>query len=117
MTTLNEKMAGTSEGSTPENFQALAPPHFDRTRYITGLMGRRDNLDTQILWKDRWISLPVTADAMAIFPSSQICSVSDIPATCHRVLVHDPSGDAGTASRNITVSLAVVDLPARLAGN
>ena len=109
LASLNERMLVADEGSTPREFQVMAPPHVDRTRYMTALMGRRYNLDTQILWKDRWISLPVTGDAMAIFPSSRICSVSDITATCHRVLMHDSSGSKGTGSRNVTVSLAVVD--------
>jgi hypothetical protein len=117
MATLNEKMSIASDVSTPKDFQVIAPAHFDNARYITGLMGRRANLDTQILWGDRWISLPVTADALALFPSFKIGSVSNIPATRHRVLVNDFSGDGAGASRNITLTLAIVDLPANLAGN
>jgi len=115
MTTLNERMSLGGETSTPEDFQVIGSPHFDTSKYITGLIGRRDNLDTQVLWEDRWISLPVTADALAIFPSSKISSVSSIPATRHRVLLWDPPGDEGTASQNITLSLAIVDRPANLA--
>lgn len=115
--TLNEKMSVAGEGWTPKDFTVIGAPHFDGGRYITGLIGRRDNLDTQILWEDSWISLPVTADALTIFPSSKISSVSNIPATRHRVLVHDLSGDGGTASHNITLNLAIVDSPANLAGD
>jgi hypothetical protein len=61
-------MSETSEVATPEDFKVIAPAHVDRTRYITALMGRRDNLDTQVLWDHRWVSLPITDDAMALFP-------------------------------------------------
>jgi hypothetical protein len=115
MATLNERMSVAGNGSTPKDFQVIGAPHFDSSRYITGLIGRRDNVDTQILWEDRWISLPVTADALAIFPSSKISSISNIPATRHRVLVHDLPGDGSTASRNITLSLAIVGPPANSA--
>jgi hypothetical protein len=47
LTKLNDRMSETSEGATPEDFKVIAPAHVDRTRYITALMGRRDNLDTQ----------------------------------------------------------------------
>ena len=108
---MNDKISAGQEGATPKDFHMMAPSHVDRTRYVTGLMGRRANLDTQVLWGDRWISLPVTEKSIAIFPSARISSVSDIPATRHRVLVHEPPSRASTAgSRNVTVSLAVVDL-------
>jgi hypothetical protein len=67
-------MSETSEGATPEDFKVIAPAHVDRTRYITALMGRRDNLDTQVLWDDRWVSLPITDGAMALFPSLKLSS-------------------------------------------
>ncbi len=111
---LNDKISAAQEGAIPKDFHVMAPSHIDRTRYVTGLMGRRANLDTQILWDDRWISLPVTDESLAIFPSARISSVSDIPATRHRVLVHEPPDRVNSASRNVTVSLAVVDLPANL---
>jgi len=47
--------------SIPKDFHVIAPAHFDRTRYLTGLMGHRENLETQVLWDDTWISLPVTS--------------------------------------------------------
>lgn len=117
LATLNEKMWIAAEGSTPKDFHVIGGPHFDGSKYITGLIGRRDNLDTQIFWEDRWISLPITADSLAIFPSSRLSSLSNIPATLHRVLLHDPSGDGGTESQNITLSLSIVDLPANLAAD
>jgi hypothetical protein len=114
LTALNDRMSEANESTLPENFKVIAPAHVDRTRYITALMGRRDNLDTQVLWDGRWVSLPITDDAMALFPSLKLSSVSDIPATSHRVLVHDLSGETDGASGNITLTLAVVDPPAHL---
>jgi len=105
----SEKVSSARADSIPQDFHVIAPAHFDRTRYLTGLMGRRENLDTQVLWDDTWVSLPVTNDALAIFPSSKITIVSDIAPTRHRVLIHEPPGYVATASRNITVSLAIVD--------
>lgn len=117
LTALNDRMSETGEDATPEGFEVMAPAHIDRTRYITALMGRRDNLNTQVLWNGRWVSLPITDDAMALFPSLKLSSVSDIAATTHRVLVHDPSGEAGVALQNVTLTLAVVDPPAHLTGS
>jgi len=117
LTALNDRMSETGEGAVPEDFKVIAPAHIDRTRYITALMGRRDNLNTQVLWNGRWVSLPITDNAMALFPSLKLSSISDIPATIHRVLVHDPSGEAGIASQNITLTLAVVDPPAHVAAS
>ena len=117
LTALNERMSATGEGAVPKASKVIAPAHIDRTRYITALMGRRDNLNTQVLWNGRWVSLPITDNAMALFPSLKLSSISDIPATIHRVLVHDPSGEAGIASQNITLTLAVVDPPAHVAAS
>jgi hypothetical protein len=104
----SEKVSSARADTIPKDFHVIAPAHFDRTRYLTGLMGHRENLETQVLWDDTWISLPVTVDALAIFPSSKITTVSDIAPTRHRVLIHEPPGYVATASRNITVSLAIV---------
>ena len=115
LSALNERMSVVGEDSTPKDHYVIASAHVDDTRYITGLMGLRENLDTEIRWEERWISLPVTADAIALFPSARITSLTDISATRHRVLVHDIPDGEGTPTRNITVSLAIVDpLPAIL---
>lgn len=111
---INEKMPAAGKGSKRRGLQVVGGAHVDGSKYITGLMGRRENLYTEYLWEGRWFSLPVTDDAMAVFPSARASSVSDVPATRHRVLVHDPTGDAGAASQNLTLSLAVIDLPAGL---
>ncbi len=112
MTRLNERMPAARDNSLPKDHYVVGGAHVDSNKYITALSGRRDNLETQILWAGNWISLPVTGDTLAIFPSAKISSLAKIPATLHRVLLWEPPDNESTAEQNITLSLSVVDRPA-----
>jgi hypothetical protein len=112
---LNNRMLEASEKSVPEDYQLIGSPHVDGTKYISGLAGWRDNVHTQILSAKRWLPLPVTADSLALVPARKITSVSEIHATRHRVLLRNGRGNESTVTRNITLSLAIVDRPANLA--
>jgi hypothetical protein len=106
---LNNGMFAASEKSAPEGFQIIGNPHVDGMKYITGLVGCRDNVHTQILSAKRWLPLPVTADSLALFPAGKMTSFGDLPATRHRVLLCNPQGNERTVKRNITLSLSIVD--------
>jgi len=108
---LNDRMLISSEKSVPEDYQIIGNPHVDGTKYITGLVGCRDNVHTQIFCNNRWIPLPVTADALAVFPSHKMTSFGNILATRHRILLRNHPGNERTAKRNITLSLSIVDRP------
>lgn len=110
MTMLNERMLARVNWS-PKDYYTVGSPHVDGNKYITALSGRRDNLKTQILWEENWMSLPVTVDTLAIFPSKRISSLSDISATRHRVLLWELPDSESTAGQNITLSLSIVDRP------
>jgi hypothetical protein len=111
MTILNERMPARVNWS-PKDHYVVGSTHVDGNKYITALSGRRDNLKTQILWAENWISLPVTGDTLAIFPSKKLSSLSEISATPHRVLLWEPPDGENTAGQNITLSLSIVDRPA-----
>jgi hypothetical protein len=114
MAALNARMAATDAHLRHEASQVIGCTHIDETKYVTGLTGRRQNLETQFLWQGHWFSLPINDDCMVVVPSGKASAAGNVPATYHRVLVHDPSDDVGVAQQNLTLSLAVVDVPANL---
>ena len=65
---INEKMAVAGKGSKREGLQVVGGAHVDGSKYITGRWGQGE-LEPEYLWEGRWFSLPVTDDAMAVFPS------------------------------------------------
>ena len=112
MMTLNERMSAARGNSLPKDHYVIGGAHVDSNKYLTALSGRRDNLETQILWAGNWISLPVTGDTLAIFPSAKISSLTKTSATRHRVLLWEPKDNEDIAGQNITLSLSIVDRPA-----
>ena len=114
---LNKRMLASSEKSVPEDYQIIGNPHVDGTKYITGLVGRRDNVYTQIYCAKRWIPLPVTGDTLAVIPAQKMTSFGDILATRHRVLLKNSATNESNGTTNITLSLSVIDRPDDLASN
>src|SRR5262249_7954866 len=106
MKALNERMPDVRNSSLPADRYVVGGAHIDGSKYITALTGRRDNLETQILRAENWISLPVTEDNLSIFPSAKMSSLSRISATQHRVLLSKRSDEQRGATRNITLSLS-----------
>ena len=111
MMTLNERMSAARGNSLPKDHYVIGGAHIDSNKYVTALTGRRDNLETQILWAGNWISLPVSGEILSIFPSAKISSLSEISATPHRVLLWEPPDSESAAGQNITLSLSIVDRP------
>ena len=116
VTMLNDRMSVAAGISPPGDYYVIGAPHVDEGKYITGLIGGRHNLQTQILWGKRWIPLPVTAETMTILPCLKISSLNGIPATRHRVVLQGPFGSESATDKNITLSLSIVARPANLAG-
>jgi len=108
---LNNGMFTSSEKSAPKDFQIIGSPHVDAMKYITGLVGCRDNVHTQIFSAKRWLPLPVTADTLALFPAGKMNSFGDVHATRHRVLLCNHQGNGRAVKRNITLSLSIIDRP------
>jgi hypothetical protein len=116
VTMLNDRMSVAAGSSPPGDYYVIGGPHVDEGKYITGLIGCRHNLHTQIFWGKRWIPLPVTSETMTILPCSKVSSLSNIPATRHRVVLQDSVGNESVTAKNVTLSLSIVARPANLAG-
>ena len=113
MAALNARMRVTDEHLSRKGSQVIGCAHIDETKYLTGLIGRRRNVETQYLWEGHWFPLPISDDSMVVVPSGKAMAVGSGPATLHRVLMHDVSDDGEALPQNLTLSLAVVDLPGK----
>jgi hypothetical protein len=112
VTMLNNRMRVASDGCLPSDYFVVGGPHIDEGKYITGLIGCRHNLHTQIFSGKRWVPLPVTSDTMTILPGLKISSLNNISPTRHRVVLQNPLKSEGAAAQNITLSLSIVAPPA-----
>jgi hypothetical protein len=108
---LNDKMALDGKGSSSPNHYVVGGPHIDRGKYVTGLIGSRQNLQTQIFSAGRWIPLPVTPDGLSIFPGLLAGSLDGPRPTRHRILLEKPGESETESARNITLSLSIVERP------
>lgn len=111
VTMLNERMSTADGSSLPDDYYVIGGPHIDEGKYLTGLIGRRHNLHTEICWDKRWIPVPVSSETMTIIPCLQISSLNDIPATRHRVVLQSSLGNENTTAKNVTLSLSIVARP------
>jgi hypothetical protein len=111
MTALNNRSWIAGDDGSNSNYSVIGGPHIDKSKYVTGLIGSRSNLQTQIYSEKRWVPLPVTSDMMTIFPGLRIGSLSKIPPTLHRILLESPVDEQDSDARNITLSLALVSRP------
>ena len=100
-----------SSNSVPKDHHLLNRPHCDGGKYVTALVGSRDNVRTDVLGLREWIRLPVTASTLAIFPSPKLKSHTGIAPTVHRVLLEDNGKKSEFAKQNVTLSLSIVDPP------
>ena len=115
LTNLNDRMWVAAGNSPPGDYYVIGAPHVDEGKYITGLIGCKHSLQTQIFWRKRWIPLPVTSETMTILPCLKISSLNNIPATRHRVVLQGPLGSESANAKNITLSLSIVARPTNLA--
>lgn len=109
---LNDRMLP-SNNSVPKDHYLLNRPHCDSGKYLTALVGSRDNVQTDILGLQQWIRLPITASTLAIFPSPKLTSHTGILPTVHRVLLQDYGQKPEFARQNVSLSLSIVDPPQR----
>jgi hypothetical protein len=115
VTMLNDRMSVGGDNCSPTDNYVIGGPHIDEGKYITGLVGHRHNVHTQIFWAKRWIPLPVTGETMTVLPCLKIGSLTSIPATRHRVVLQNAVGSQSASARNITLSLSIVSRPRNLA--
>jgi hypothetical protein len=107
---LNDRIR-TSTNSVPKEQYLLNRPHCDSGKYVTALVGSRDNVRTDVLGQRQWIRLPITASTLAIFPSPKLSSYTGIAPTVHRVLLEEDATKCELAKQNVTLSLSIVDPP------
>lgn len=107
---LNDRIR-TSTNSVPKEHYLLNRPHCDVGKYVTALVGSRDNVRTDVLGQRQWIRLPITASTLAIFPSPKLSSYTGIAPTVHRVLLEENATKSEFAKQNVTLSLSIVDPP------
>ena len=109
---LNEKMRVADDDHLPSDYFVIGGPHIHKAEYITGLVGYRHNLHTQIFWGERWVPLPVRSDTMTILPGLKISPINNIYPTRHRVVLQSPLKSESATAQNITLSLSIVAPPA-----
>lgn len=100
-----------STNAVPKDHYLLNRSHSDTGKYVTALVGSRDNVRTDVLGLREWIRLPVTASTLAIFPSPKLKSHTGIAPTVHRVLLEGNAEKTEFAKQNVTLSLSIVDPP------
>lgn len=94
----------------PQGHEIIGAAHIDRTKTITALISDRDTLVTEVRDGRRWVTLPLTADSITVFPSRRIATCGKLQPTCHRVLMKTDSASQSTDCRpNITLSLGILD--------
>jgi hypothetical protein len=64
----------------------IGEPHYDSSRYFTGLCGARGNIVTEAYDSHEWHELPVTPDRLVILPGRPAWRKWGIRPTLHRVL-------------------------------
>jgi hypothetical protein len=107
---LNDKILS-STNSVPKDHYLLNRPHCDGGKYVTAVLGSRDNVRTDVLGLRQWIRLPISVSTLAIFPSPKLNSHTGIAPTVHRVLLEQNAEKTEFAKQNVTLSLSIVDRP------
>ena len=80
-------------------------PHYD-ARFFTGLCGARDNVRTEAFVDGSWQELPVSLDALTIFPGRKAEGMFGMRATLHRVVQTSapvPKTNQSTRTMNVTL--------------
>lgn len=104
-----------SEKKVPNHSLLVGDPHVDGPNILTALMSDREFLSTELkAGKASWVELPLSTDSLAIFPSGEISSISEILPTVHRILFNKKNGLEGGEQPNITLLLAVILRPQNL---
>ena len=94
------------------NMRMIGDPHVDGSKILTALVSDRDVLITEIYDGKRWLELPLSPDALAIFPSKRVSTIPlGVPPTLHRVLMRQKRHDSELPRANVTLSLCVVERP------
>jgi hypothetical protein len=82
----------------------IGEPHYDSSRYFSGLCGARDNIVTEAYDGHVWHELRVAPDRLVILPGGSAWRKWGIQPTLHRVL-HTTRESQSQAHANITLLL------------
>lgn len=102
---INDRMVPYSHKSVRDGISVVGAPHCDGSKILTVLLGDRDTLTTEVYTGQRWNTLPVTSNHLAILPSKQIDRRLGILPTLHRVLIQDRLHAERPVKRNITLCI------------
>ena len=102
---INDRMVPYSHKSVRDGISVVGAPHCDGSKILTVLLGDRDTLTTEVYTGQRWNTLPVTSNRLAILPSKQIDRRLGILPTLHRILIQDRLHAERPVKRNITLCI------------
>lgn len=109
ITGLSRKLARyDASGRVRDGTWLVERPHVD-SRFFTGLSGDRRNVRTEIFYKDAWHRLPLSRDAIAIFPGTIAQRQWGLQPTRHRVVLErDDPNPQETRTTNSTILFGAV---------
>ncbi len=104
-----------SQKKVPNDTFLVGEPHIDGPNILTALMSDRDLLCTEVHGGEAgWLELPLSTEALAIFPSEQLGKMSTILPTVHRILFKKTNSSGEINKPNITLNLSVIHRPQNL---
>lgn len=103
--TTNRWMIPYSKKSIPPGTSIIGAPHCDGGKIITALLSERATLTTEVYTGNKWETLPLTSDLLAILPSAQLDPQLEISPTLHRILIKDRLNGERPVKPNITLLL------------
>ena len=105
---LNTILGYDSNKQIPKESRILNRCHVDTDKIITCLASERDVLQTQLYDGASWLNLPLTSNALAIFPGAESQKLTDFTPTRHRVFLNPHGMLNQTDKLNGTLSLSIV---------
>lgn len=105
---LNVRLGHDSHKQIPKKNRILNRDHVDTDKILTCLASERDMLQTQLYHGASWFDLPLTSNALAIFPGTESQKLTDLSPTRHRVLLKPPGMLEANDKLNGTMALCIV---------
>ncbi|OQW30910.1 MAG: hypothetical protein A4E19_09195 [Nitrospira sp. SG-bin1] len=105
LSAINGWMVPFSNKCAPDGTSIIGSPHCDGGKILTALLSERETLITQVYTGERWQTLPLASDHLAILPSAQLDGRLGISPTLHRILIKDRLRGEFPTKPNITLCL------------